>query len=165
MKNSLIPTGIEPATFRFVEQRLNHCDTAVSTCVDRESGYCCRWWAVKGSRKDRSPTSSCCDRTGGSFHTGRNKRTRSFEQNDVTHLREFGFSPAALLQIQEVWEVQLCISGYFEELLCLQLQGQAVFLGSSVLNMKTLQYVETSGCTHPTTKRNIWEQLNSSWTL
>jgi len=29
MKNPLIPAGIEPATFRFVSQRLNHCTTAV----------------------------------------------------------------------------------------------------------------------------------------
>jgi len=27
MKNSLTPAGIEPATFRFVAQRLNHCAT------------------------------------------------------------------------------------------------------------------------------------------
>jgi len=29
MKNPLTPTGIEPATFRFVTQHLNHCATAV----------------------------------------------------------------------------------------------------------------------------------------
>jgi len=29
MKNSLTPAGIEPATFRFVAQHLNHCVTAV----------------------------------------------------------------------------------------------------------------------------------------
>ena len=29
MKNPLIPAGIEPATFRFVAQHLNHCATAV----------------------------------------------------------------------------------------------------------------------------------------
>jgi len=29
MKNSLTPAGIEPATFRFVAQQLNHCATAV----------------------------------------------------------------------------------------------------------------------------------------
>ena len=29
MKNSLIPAGIKPATFRFVAQHLNHCATAV----------------------------------------------------------------------------------------------------------------------------------------
>ena len=29
MKNPLTPAGIEPATFRFVAQRLNHCATAV----------------------------------------------------------------------------------------------------------------------------------------
>ena len=31
MKNPLTPAGIEPATFRFVTQHLNHCDTAVPT--------------------------------------------------------------------------------------------------------------------------------------
>ena len=29
MKNPVTPAGIEPATFRFVAQRLNHCTTAV----------------------------------------------------------------------------------------------------------------------------------------
>ena len=29
MKNLLTPAGIEPATFRFVAQHLNHCATAV----------------------------------------------------------------------------------------------------------------------------------------
>jgi len=29
MKNRLTPAGIEPATFRFVAQHLNHCATAV----------------------------------------------------------------------------------------------------------------------------------------
>jgi len=29
MKNPLTPAGIEPATFPFVAQRLNHCATAV----------------------------------------------------------------------------------------------------------------------------------------
>jgi len=29
MKNPMTPAGIEPATFRFVAQHLNHCATAV----------------------------------------------------------------------------------------------------------------------------------------
>jgi len=33
MKNPLTPAGIEPATFRFVAQHLNHCATTVSSCV------------------------------------------------------------------------------------------------------------------------------------
>jgi len=35
MKNPVIPAGIEPATFRFVAQHLNHCATAVTlgTCL------------------------------------------------------------------------------------------------------------------------------------
>ena len=32
MKNPLTPAGIEPATFRFVAQHLNHCATAVPVC-------------------------------------------------------------------------------------------------------------------------------------
>ena len=32
-KNPLIPAGIEPATFRFVAQHLNHCATAVPAFV------------------------------------------------------------------------------------------------------------------------------------
>jgi len=31
----MTPTGIEPATFRFVAQRLNHCATAVWTDIDK----------------------------------------------------------------------------------------------------------------------------------
>jgi len=31
VKNPLTPAGIEPATFRFVAQHLNHCATAVPT--------------------------------------------------------------------------------------------------------------------------------------
>jgi len=30
MKNPLTPAGIEPAAFRFVAQRLNHCATVVA---------------------------------------------------------------------------------------------------------------------------------------
>jgi len=33
MKNPLIPAGIEPVTFQFVAQRLNHCATAVPMYV------------------------------------------------------------------------------------------------------------------------------------
>jgi len=34
MKNPLTPSGIQPATFRFVAQHLNHCATAVPThCI------------------------------------------------------------------------------------------------------------------------------------
>jgi len=34
MTNSMTPSGIEPATFRFVVQHLNHCATAVPTNVN-----------------------------------------------------------------------------------------------------------------------------------
>jgi len=33
MKNPLTPAGIEPATFRFVAQHLNHCATEVPTNI------------------------------------------------------------------------------------------------------------------------------------
>jgi len=38
MKNTLTPAGIEPATFRFVAQHLNHWTTAI-TCWDRQIFY------------------------------------------------------------------------------------------------------------------------------
>jgi len=34
MKNPLTPAGIEPATFRFVAQHLNHCATAVPQLIN-----------------------------------------------------------------------------------------------------------------------------------
>jgi len=34
MKNPLIPSGIEPATLRFVAQHLNHCATAIPSNKD-----------------------------------------------------------------------------------------------------------------------------------
>jgi len=41
MKNPLTPAGIEPATFRFVAQQLNHCATAVPhTAIIRSTQNC-----------------------------------------------------------------------------------------------------------------------------
>ena len=41
MKNPLTPAGIEPTTFRFVAQHLNHCATAVPTTkVVKEKKLC-----------------------------------------------------------------------------------------------------------------------------
>jgi len=37
MKNPLTPAGIEPATYRFVAQHLNHCATAVPTQREENS--------------------------------------------------------------------------------------------------------------------------------
>ena len=38
-KNPLTPAGIEPATFRFVAQHLNHCATAVPSTVQYKYQY------------------------------------------------------------------------------------------------------------------------------
>ena len=35
MKNPLTPPGIEPATFQFVAQHLNHCATAIPASLDK----------------------------------------------------------------------------------------------------------------------------------
>jgi len=44
IKNPLTPAGIEPATFRFVAQHLNHCATAVpnseGTAVKKKNRTC-----------------------------------------------------------------------------------------------------------------------------
>jgi len=40
MKNPLAPAGIEPATFRFVAQHLNHCATAVPESLLYASKKC-----------------------------------------------------------------------------------------------------------------------------
>ena len=43
MKNPLTPAGIEPATFPFVAQHLNHCATAVpNSCICNEYNENCR---------------------------------------------------------------------------------------------------------------------------
>jgi len=39
MKNPLTPAGIEPATFRFVAQHLNHCATAVPPRVPQNAQF------------------------------------------------------------------------------------------------------------------------------
>ena len=39
MKNPMTPAGIEPATFRFVAQHLNHCATAVPSFFLREYNF------------------------------------------------------------------------------------------------------------------------------
>jgi len=36
MKNPLTPAGIEPTTFRFAAQRLNHCANAVFSITEEE---------------------------------------------------------------------------------------------------------------------------------
>ena len=44
MENPLTPAGMEPATFRFVSQQLNHCATAVPVPL-----YSLKIYAKKGS--------------------------------------------------------------------------------------------------------------------
>jgi len=51
MKNPLTPAGIEPATFRFVAQHLNHCATAVPT---RSSIIALAHWYNKRVKADGS---------------------------------------------------------------------------------------------------------------
>jgi len=43
MKDPLTPAGIEPATFRFVAQHLNHCATAVPNTISKRRNFmfCC----------------------------------------------------------------------------------------------------------------------------
>jgi len=40
MKDPLTPAGIEPATFRFVAQHLNHCATAVPYRISIDLPIC-----------------------------------------------------------------------------------------------------------------------------
>ena len=47
MKNPLTPAGIEPATFRFVAQHLNHCATAVPTYTGQHKNKGCRQTSVR----------------------------------------------------------------------------------------------------------------------
>jgi len=43
----MTPSGIEPATFRFVAQHLNHCGTAVP-CDTTGISYNEYWWLLGG---------------------------------------------------------------------------------------------------------------------
>jgi len=65
MKNPLTPAGIEPATFRFVAQHLNHCATAVhyngdpncyGTDIPRDSTLMKVSCNLFGSRISKKPT-------------------------------------------------------------------------------------------------------------
>jgi len=66
IKNPLIPTGIEPATFRFVAQHLNHCATSwdsgirPKTCSKYVMCEAVEWICV----------AQCCKKALGSFEEG-----------------------------------------------------------------------------------------------
>ena len=52
MKNPLTPAGIEPVNFRFVEQHLNHCATAVPSFTDAPlTIQDWRTWRCEGTTK------------------------------------------------------------------------------------------------------------------
>ena len=57
MKNSMTPSGIEPATFQFVAQHLNHCATAVP-CINM---YGLILWIVRSVVIDLSYCSLCSE--------------------------------------------------------------------------------------------------------
>jgi len=57
MKNPLTPAGIEPATFRFVAQRRNHCATAVALTF------------TKRTRKNKTTKDKRCGRVRGTAET------------------------------------------------------------------------------------------------
>ena len=51
MKNPLTPAGIEPATFRFVADHLNHYATARWQCKKGKAVLLQAWTGPEGSRK------------------------------------------------------------------------------------------------------------------
>ena len=51
MKNPLTPAGVEPATFRFVAQHLNHCATVVPFRTSRSLNLQAELVTVKGKAK------------------------------------------------------------------------------------------------------------------
>jgi len=63
MKNPLTPAGIEPATFRFIAQHLNHCATA---CRGKGKSVPLQAWSgPEGSRKLRLPDFMATAQDGG----------------------------------------------------------------------------------------------------
>jgi len=61
MKNPLTPAGIEPATYRFVAQHLNHCATAVPHSDRWHLGKTCTkrtWWKTDVAISSYHRTSS-----------------------------------------------------------------------------------------------------------
>ena len=52
MKNPLTLAGIEQATFRFVEQHINHCATAVLTALETRYQLCVLHFVPTHSRKE-----------------------------------------------------------------------------------------------------------------
>ena len=71
-KNPLTPTGIEPATFRFVAQNLNHCATAVQTATVKAetSEFHNEVGCPPGSIKDKIGTKECVETPRGDMCCG-----------------------------------------------------------------------------------------------
>ena len=60
----MTPAGVEPATFRFVAQHLNHCATAVPKIGDTKK-MLQAWSGPEGSRKLRFPDYTTTAQDGG----------------------------------------------------------------------------------------------------
>jgi len=62
----MTPSGIEPATFRFVAQHLNHCATAVYIYIYKGKAVPLQAWSgPEGSRKLRFPDYVAMAQNGG----------------------------------------------------------------------------------------------------
>jgi len=59
MKNPLTPAGIEPATFRFVAQHLNHCATAVPKLVHLVGFITSIYHGARSPERQNSRENSC----------------------------------------------------------------------------------------------------------
>jgi len=81
MKNPLTPAGIEPATFRFLTQHLNHCATAVPTKVVSLQA----WTGPEGSRKLRFPDSMTTAQDGGKVVSLTHRRSLPSGNTPGTH--------------------------------------------------------------------------------
>ena len=94
MKNPLTLAGIEPATFRFVAQHLNHCATAVPTRGEKTKiNY---GMGTIGEKKKRTSKKNV-DGSSTSSHDNKKFRSRSMEkQREMA----FGFRKTATAVIK-----------------------------------------------------------------